>query len=90
LVVGDGLLVQGEPVASGLSHHWPQNYPHRYDNPSSLSQVVLCIDHPPFLPDDERLVASQQNLEPLRGARRRQWWVAEQDPLNKIKGRKSW
>lgn len=53
LVLGDGLLLQQKPVAAGMAHHWPKDLPHRYDNPSSTEQAILCVDRPPFIPSDE-------------------------------------
>lgn len=53
LVLGDGLLLQGEPVAAGLAHVWPRGYPHRYENPTDVEQSFLCIDRPAFIPTDE-------------------------------------
>jgi FolB domain-containing protein len=53
LVLGDGLLLQGKPVAAGTGLTWPKGFSHRYDNPSATEQTVLCVDRPAFLPDDE-------------------------------------
>jgi mannose-6-phosphate isomerase-like protein (cupin superfamily) len=76
LVITDGLSVQGRAVKSGICHHWPRNYPHGYFNPSGEEQVVLCIDHPPFIPDDERLIEPRPPLQWLEGTRRTQLWRA--------------
>jgi len=53
LVLSDGLLCQGKPVAAGTVFHWPHGAAHRYDNPTDRMQTVLCVDSPRFSPDDE-------------------------------------
>jgi dihydroneopterin aldolase len=53
LVLGDGLLLQGQPVAAGLAHTWPRGFPHRYENVTDIEQSFLCIDRPAFIPTDE-------------------------------------
>lgn len=53
LVLGAGLLLQGQPVARGMAFHWTKGFPHRYDNPSTTEQTVLCVDRPCFIPSDE-------------------------------------
>ncbi len=53
LVLGSGLLLQGQPVAAGLAHTWPRNFPHRYENTTDIEQSFLCIDRPAFIPTDE-------------------------------------
>ena len=53
MVLGSELLLQGKPVRAGEVFAWPVGFPHRYDNPSSLQQAILCIDHPPFAEGDE-------------------------------------
>lgn len=53
MVLGDGLLLQGRPVAAGTVLTWPRGFPHRYDNPTDREVTVLCVDRPSFLPDDE-------------------------------------
>jgi len=52
LVLGYGLLLQGEAVAAGTAHRWPRGYVHRYDNPTSVEQSVLCVARPSFMPED--------------------------------------
>ena len=66
LVLGDGLLLQNEPVGAGWAHCWPLNFPHRYDNPTDQEQTILCVDTPPFIPDDE--VAVDEPLGDLKEA----------------------
>ncbi len=53
MVLGEGLLVNGEPVLPGTVHRWPHRAKHRYDNPTDRWQTVLCIDSPAFIPADE-------------------------------------
>ena len=53
LVLGDGLRCQGEAVTAGTIFDWPHDAPHRYDNPTERWQSILCVDSPPFIPDDE-------------------------------------
>lgn len=53
LVLGDGLLLQGQPVAPGIAHTWPRGFPHRYENVTDLEQSFICIDRPAFIPTDE-------------------------------------
>lgn len=53
LVLGDGLLLQGEPVSAGMAHSWPRGFPHRYENTTDIEQSFLCIDRPAFIPTDE-------------------------------------
>ena len=53
LVLGSGLLLQGQPVAAGLAHSWPKGFAHRYENITDTEQSFLCIDRPAFIPTDE-------------------------------------
>ncbi|HJL17310.1 MAG TPA: dihydroneopterin aldolase [Sandaracinaceae bacterium LLY-WYZ-13_1] len=53
LILSEGLLCQGAPVAAGTVFQWPKEAPHRYDNPTDRWQSILCVDSPPFLPEDE-------------------------------------
>jgi dihydroneopterin aldolase len=53
LVLTDGLLCQGKPVAPGTVFHWPLGAAHRYDNPTPRHQTILCVDSPRFMPEDE-------------------------------------
>lgn len=53
LILGDGLLLQGQKVEPGMAFTWPKGLPHRYDNPSSVEQTILCVDRPAFIPSDE-------------------------------------
>lgn len=59
MVIGTGLLCQGKPVAPGTVHRWPTGAAHCYRNPTSRYQTVLCVDVPPFLPEDERPVSGE-------------------------------
>lgn len=53
LVLGPGLLLQGHPVTAGTGYRWPRHFPHRYDNPQTIEQTILCVDRPAFIPADE-------------------------------------
>lgn len=53
LVLGDGLLLQGEQAIAGVAHTWPKGFPHRYENVTDVEQSFLCIDRPAFIPTDE-------------------------------------
>jgi len=53
LLLGDGLLCQGRPVSAGTAFRWPKEAAHRYDNPTDRWQSILCVDSPPFMPEDE-------------------------------------
>lgn len=53
MILGDGLLCQGRPTPAGTMFRWPKGAAHRYDNPSDQWQSILCVDSPPFLPEDE-------------------------------------
>ena len=66
LVLGDGLLLQNEPIGAGWAHSWPFDFPHRYDNPTDTEQTILCVDKPPFIPEDEVVV--EESLGDLKDA----------------------
>lgn len=53
MVLGEGILLNGKSMVPGTVHRWPHDVPHRYDNPTDRWQSILCVDSPPFLPDDE-------------------------------------
>ncbi len=53
MVLGDGLLCQGKPVAPGTIFRWPHGAAHRYDNPTDGWQTILCVDAPRFDQSDE-------------------------------------
>lgn len=70
MVLGGGLLLQNEPVQRGIAHRWPKEFPHRYENYTDQEQVILCIDRPAFIPEDEILVdAPPGSLETLEAHR---------------------
>ncbi len=46
LVLGPGLLLQGQPVERGMAFQWPRGFPHRYENPSATEQTVLRVRRP--------------------------------------------
>jgi FolB domain-containing protein len=53
MVLSPGLWCQGKPVAAGTVHRWPKGAAHCYHNPTRRYQTVLCVDSPPFAPEDE-------------------------------------
>lgn len=53
MTLGDGLVLNGTPVAAGVVHRWPHGAAHRWQNPTDRWQSILCIDSPAFLPTDE-------------------------------------
>ncbi len=59
MVLGDGLFLSGRPVAAGAVHRWPHDAAHRYDNPTTRWQSILCVDAPAFIPSDEIEVAGE-------------------------------
>jgi len=59
MVLGDGLLCQGQPCAPGTVHRWPRGAAHMYTNPTDRHQAILCVDSPRFIPDDEIEVAGE-------------------------------
>ena len=66
LVLSEGFLLQGQPIAAGRAFSWPQKVPHRYDNQTSEAQVILCIDLPAFYPEDEVVVpVPREDLVPI-------------------------
>ncbi len=68
LVLGQGLVLQGRPVPAGTGFRWPHRFPHRYDNPSSTEQTILCVDRPAFIPHDEVEVPEPHGgLTPIEG-----------------------
>ncbi|MGF1466539.1 MAG: dihydroneopterin aldolase [Sandaracinaceae bacterium] len=77
MVLTDGLLCQGRPAPAGTVRRWPKEAPHRYDNPTDRWQSLLCVDSPPFIPEDEIEVEgtaadikAEPPLIPLGGALR--------------------
>ena len=67
-MIGSGLLLQGRPVAPGTGHRWPRGVSHRYDNPSGITQTVICVDRPAFDPKDEIETGSKVALPLVGGA----------------------
>ncbi len=53
MVLTGGLYCQRAAVPPGTVHRWPRNAAHVYDNPTDRHQSVLCVDSPPFIPEDE-------------------------------------
>jgi dihydroneopterin aldolase len=56
MILTKGVLLQGNVPLIGSARDWPKDFPHRYDNPTEKEQVILCIDRPRFIPEDEILV----------------------------------
>lgn len=54
LILDDGLLQQGWPVARGNAYAWPLGHVHAYRNPTAQPRRILCVDSPRFMPEDER------------------------------------
>lgn len=61
-VLSSGLLCQNQHARAGSVRSWPMAVVHRYDNPSPLTQSLLCIDRPPFIESDE--IPSAGPVEP--------------------------
>jgi dihydroneopterin aldolase len=59
MVLGEGLLCQGEPCPPGTVHRWPRGAAHTYHNPTERHQTILCVDSPRFIPEDEIEVAGE-------------------------------
>ena len=53
MVLTKGLLCQNRKCPPGTVHRWPREAAHRYDNPTSRWQSILCVDTPRFIPEDE-------------------------------------
>ena len=53
LVLSAGLCCQGRPAAPGTVFHWPRGAAHEYENVTDQFQSILCVDSPPFIPEDE-------------------------------------
>lgn len=59
MVLTAGLLCQGQAIAPGTVHRWPQGASHRYDNPTDKVQTILCVDSPRFMESDEIQMAGE-------------------------------
>jgi dihydroneopterin aldolase len=59
MVLGDGLLCQGEPCPPGTVHRWPLGAAHTYSNPTERHQTILCVDSPRFIEEDEIEVSGE-------------------------------
>lgn len=64
MVLGDGLLCQGQRCAPGTVHRWPRGAAHTYSNPTDRHQTILCVDSPRFMPEDEIGVAGEPDDVP--------------------------
>jgi dihydroneopterin aldolase len=60
MVLSRGLWCQGKPVAAGTVNRWPHDAAHSYHNPTRRYQTILCVDSPPFQPEDEIAVKSER------------------------------
>jgi len=56
LALTSGLQCQGEAVTLGSYRVWGFDVAHEYRNETGDWQSILCIDSPPFIEEDERLV----------------------------------
>ncbi len=60
LILSDGLISMtdaGETrLRAGERFAWPHGVVHGYRNESDAVASILCMDSPPFVPDDERVV----------------------------------
>jgi mannose-6-phosphate isomerase-like protein (cupin superfamily) len=65
LILDDGLLQQGRPVARGSAFAWPLGHIHAYRNPTGRPRRILCVDSPRFMPEDEVPLAAAPRLVPL-------------------------
>lgn len=65
LILDDGLLQQGRPVARGSAFAWPLGHVHAYHNPTAQPRRILCIDSPRFMPEDEVPLTAVPPLVPL-------------------------
>jgi mannose-6-phosphate isomerase-like protein (cupin superfamily) len=65
LILDDGLLQQGLPVARGSAFDWPLGHIHAYTNPTRQPRRILCIDSPRFCPMDEVALWPPPPLVPL-------------------------
>lgn len=64
LILGDGLVLNGERAVGGSVYRWKHDMAHGYENPSSNWQSILCVDSPKFDPLDEREV--EREVSPVR------------------------
>lgn len=63
MILTDGLRLQGQAVRAGCAFSWPREFPHCYENISSTEQVILCVDRPCFIADDEiEVMSSHEDL----------------------------
>jgi dihydroneopterin aldolase len=67
-VLSDGLHCQGEKAARSSVRVWPLGLAHHYENPTNEEQSILCVDRPPFIESDERLVSGAPGAVAVLGA----------------------
>ena len=65
LILDDGLLQQGEPVAPGTAFAWSLGHIHAYRNPTGRPLRILCVDSPRFMPEDEVPLTDVPRLVPI-------------------------
>ena len=53
MILTNGLRLQGQDVRAGTAFSWPKAHPHLYENISPVEQVILCVDRPRFISEDE-------------------------------------
>jgi len=63
LILDDGLLLQGRPVAAGDAFAWPLGEVHSYRNPTGAPRRILCVDSPRFQQSDEMPIDPPPPLE---------------------------
>lgn len=56
MILTDGLTTSGRFLEKGTTRKWNHYEPHEYRNATQEPQMILCIDFPPFIPQDEILV----------------------------------
>ncbi len=64
MILDDGLLLQGRPVAAGDAFAWALGEVHCYRNPTGAPRRILCVDSPRFQQSDEIPIDPPPPLEP--------------------------
>ena len=80
MVLGHGLLCQGEPCPPGTVHRWPLGAAHTYANPTDRYQTILCVDSPRFIEEDEIEVDGEPARVPAEDAWGRRQGTGLQSP----------
>jgi dihydroneopterin aldolase len=76
MVLGDGLLCQGQSAVRGSVRQWPLDFAHTYHNPTQSTCSVLCVDRPRFREDDEIVVTGQ--VQPIAPDPHWATWVRDE------------